>query len=226
MSFVFEHRSSDSPLVEAIWRTQSTNSGSFTSTAETRSEMVVIKHQGKFSVTVRGPETKASLASFPPDAEFFGITFKLGTFMPHLLPKNLLDRRDVTLPEAASHAIWLQGSAWQIPDFENADTFVNRLVREDLLIHDPLVNAVLQGQHQDLSLRAVQYHFVRATGLTQNTIRQIERAQRATRLLKQGLSILDTVYEMGYFDQAHLTRSLKRFVGQTPVQVVGFRQPD
>jgi AraC-like DNA-binding protein len=38
-------------------------------------------------------------------------------------------------------------------------------------------------------------------------------------LLQQGVSILDTVYEVGYADQAHMTRSLKRLIGQTPTQI-------
>jgi methylphosphotriester-DNA--protein-cysteine methyltransferase len=38
-------------------------------------------------------------------------------------------------------------------------------------------------------------------------------------LLRQGASILDTVYQAGYFDQPHLTRALKRFTGQTPAQI-------
>jgi hypothetical protein len=40
------------------------------------------------------------------------------------------------------------------------------------------------------------------------------------------MSILDTVGETGYFDQAHLTNSLKRFMGQTPVQIARLSQPD
>ncbi|HSS96471.1 MAG TPA: helix-turn-helix domain-containing protein, partial [Terriglobales bacterium] len=81
------------------------------------------------------------------------------------------------------------------------------------------VDAALQGQPLDLSPRSVQYRFLHATGLTQATVYQIERARRATALLEQGNSILDTVYEAGYFDQAHLTRSLKRYMGQTPRQI-------
>jgi methylphosphotriester-DNA--protein-cysteine methyltransferase len=56
--------------------------------------------------------------------------------------------------------------------------------------------------------------------MTHSTIRQIERARHATYLLKQGVSILDTVHEAGYFDQPHLTRSLKFFIGQTPAQII------
>jgi hypothetical protein len=38
--------------------------------------------------------------------------------------------------------------------------------------------------------------------------------------LTQGVSILDTVHEAGYFDQAHLTRSLRHFIGQTPARII------
>ena len=55
--------------------------------------------------------------------------------------------------------------------------------------------------------------------MTHATLRQIERARHATNLLKQGVSILDAVHTAGYFDQAHLTRSLKRLIGVTPAQV-------
>jgi AraC-like DNA-binding protein len=38
--------------------------------------------------------------------------------------------------------------------------------------------------------------------------------------LRQGVSILDTVDQVGYADQPHLTRSAKRWIGQTPVQLM------
>jgi AraC-like DNA-binding protein len=224
MSFNLEGRQSDSPYIESIWRTHTEHAGSFISSAAIHCGIVVTRYQDKTTVTLRGPETKATPAGFPADVEFFGIVFKLGTFMPHLPARILMDRNDLTLPEAASRSFWLHGAAWQIPDFENADTFVNRLAREDLLVREPVVQAALQGQQHDLSLRSVQYRFLRATGLTQMTIRQIERARQAVSLLERGVPILDTVYEAGYFDQAHLTRSLKRFMGQTPLQIVRVRQ--
>ena len=52
--------------------------------------------------------------------------------------------------------------------------------------------------------------------MTQNDFYQIERARYATSLLKKGIPILDTVYQAGYFDQPHLTRSLKHFIGLNP----------
>jgi methylphosphotriester-DNA--protein-cysteine methyltransferase len=65
----------------------------------------------------------------------------------------------------------------------------------------------------------VQYRFLHATGLTNKTIHQITRARQAYDLLWRGVSILDTVAEAGYADQPHLTKSLKRYFGQTPAQI-------
>ncbi len=154
----------------------------------------------------------------------FGVIFKLGTFMPHLPPGMLRDRQDAVLPEATSKTFWLHGSAWQFPDYENADTFIDRLVREGLLVHEPVVAAVLRGELPELSLRSVQRRFARATGVTHGAVCQIERAQRAVALLEQGVSILDTVELAGYTDQAHLTRSLKHFTGRTPAQIIRARR--
>ncbi|HEX4713930.1 MAG TPA: helix-turn-helix domain-containing protein, partial [Ktedonobacteraceae bacterium] len=118
------------------------------------------------------------------------------------------------------------GSVWQFPDYDNADTFIDRLVREGLLLREPIVGEALQGHLKDLSLRSVQRRFLQAAGVTQSMARQIERARYATLLLQQGVSILDTLHEAGYFDQAHLTRSLKYFIGQTPAQIMGKSQAE
>jgi AraC-like DNA-binding protein len=220
MFLSFDDRPSGSPFVERIWRCRSERAGTFLSIAASHWEMVVTRHAGKTTLTVRGPETKAAALDCPAEGEWLGIRFKLGTFMPHLPARNLLDRRDVTLPEATGQSFWLNGSAWEYPDFENAETFVNRLVHDGLIAVDLPVDAALQGRRQELSIRSAQRHFLQATGITHSTIFQIERARHATNLLKQGMSILDAVPEAGYFDQAHLTRSLKYLIGQTPAQII------
>src|SRR3712207_5490304 len=82
-----------------------------------------------------------------------------------------------------------------------------------------VVEAAIRGHTPDTSVRFLQYRFSRATGLTHMTIRQIERARSVVSLLEQGTPISDAALELGYFDQAHLTNSLKRFVGRTPAQI-------
>jgi AraC-like DNA-binding protein len=219
MEFVFDIRSANSSFVEMVWHTHSERAGSFTSVAASNWEIVITTSGGKTMITARGPETRASKADFPADAEFFGITFKLGTFMPQLPIKTLLDRQDVTLPEASSNSFWLHGSAWELPTFENADVFVGRLIRQGILVRDPVVEATIQGHTPEMSIRSLQYRFLQATGLTHKTIQQIERARSAVSLLERGTAISDAAFELGYFDQAHLSNSLKRFMGRTPAQI-------
>ncbi|MEP6987976.1 MAG: AraC family transcriptional regulator [Chloroflexota bacterium] len=226
MLFTLEDKLPQSSFIEAIWLNQSERAGSFISTAAIHWEMVLMQYKGKTTITVRGPETKTSRADFPADAEWLGITFKLGTFMPNFLPGSLLDRQDVNLPEAADQSFWLGGSAWEFPTYENSETFVNRLVRNELIVRDPLVDDVLRDYPLELSPRALQYRFQRATGLTQKAVQQIQRARQATTLLESGQPILDTAYQLGYFDQSHLTNSLKRYMGQTPAQISQILQPE
>jgi methylphosphotriester-DNA--protein-cysteine methyltransferase len=100
------------------------------------------------------------------------------------------------------------------------------LVRAGLLVRDPLVDDVMQGCPLDLSPRALQYRFRRATGLTHKAVQQIQRTRRAVALLEQGCPILDTVYQLGYFDQPHLTNSLSRDMGHSRAQISQTLQPD
>jgi len=180
--------------------------------------MVISKWRGHTTISLHGPETGATRKEFPADGEWFGIAFKLGTFVPHLSPASLMDG-NIVLPSTSRRSFSLCHSAWQFPTYENADTFVDQLVRAGILMHEPILNAAQHSGTQALSLRMVQYRIQRSTGLSQRTIRQIERARHATRLLKQGVSIFDTVYEAGYSDQPHLTRSLKQFIGHTPAEI-------
>lgn len=226
MDLICEERPSDSPFIETIWRSRSNHGGTFISMAESQHSLVLTKYKGHRFLTLRGPTTLAMPAYNPQDAEFFGIQFKPGVFMPHLPASLLAERHDIGLPEASSDSFWLNGSAWQYPSFENADTFVDWLVQDGLLVFDPVVDAVLSAQPVDTSLRTVRRRFLHATGLTHGALYQIERARYATSLLKGGMSILDAAYEAGYFDQPHLTRSLKQYIGLTPAQVADERRDE
>ena len=112
-------------------------------------------------------------------------------FMPRFLPGSLRDHRDVTLAAATNRSFWLNGSALPYPSFENAETFVQRLVKSGVLLRDPLVEGALLRRPGELSLRSIQRHFLQFTGVSYATFRQIERARLATIFLREGISILD-----------------------------------
>ncbi len=221
-----EDRPSDSPFVERVWGAHSEGAHPFLSIAASRCELVVSRLQGEISVTVRGPETRPTqMGDCPGGGEWFGIILKPGAYLPMLPPEKLVDGQ-VDLPVVSRNSFWLSGSTWQLPDYENVDTFVDWLVRRELLVRDPFVDTALQGPPKEHDPRTVQRHFLRATGLTHTATRQIERARYATCLLREGVSILDTVEQAGYFDQPHLTRSLKHYIGQTPAEILQKSRPE
>lgn len=219
MAFVYEERESDSSYLENITNGHTAASGSVIRPAESHWHMVFVRHLKEKQLLVVGPLTSSGVVSFGEGAELLWIKFKMGTFMPHL-PTKILLNSEIALPSATNRSFWLNSSAWEFPDFDNVETFIERLVKQDILVRDPVIDSALQDQPSKIAERTIRHRFLRATGLTQNHIRQHERAQQAARLLQQGVSILDTVYESGYYDQPHLTRALKHFVGHTPAELV------
>ena len=224
MSFLFEERRSDSPYVEAVCRGRAGSNYAPVCPASHRWHLLFLKQNGRVNVSVEGPLTRATPVAQAEGTEWFGVTFPLGTFLPSVSIRNLLDEQAI-LPLAAKTSFELAGSSFQFPDYDNVETFVERLVREDVLISDPVVKAVLAGQPPEMSLRTVRRRFLLATGLTYKAISQIERAKQAADLLEQGVSLLETAYEAGYADQSHMTRSLKHFMGHTPAQIAQIRKP-
>jgi AraC-like DNA-binding protein len=186
--------------------------------------MVLLRYKGETRFLVVGPWTTTGILSYPKGAELLWIKLNPGTFLRTFPARHILNK-EMALPQATNHTFWLHSSAWQFPDYDNVETFVERLAHQEALVLDPVVSAALENQPQTLSPRTLRYRFLQATGMTQSHIRQIDRARRAETLLQQGRSILDTVYEAGYFDQPHLSRELKRWIGYTPTQIIHRYQP-
>lgn len=219
MIIVFEDRLSDSPFIERVWRSHSTHGGPFLSVAAGNIELVVTRLPGQTMITLRGPETRATVVQCPPNGRWVAIRFRLGVYLPRLPTSLLVDHNDLNLPIQGDR-FWFEGASWELPTYENAESLVDRLARHGVIARDPAVEAVMQGEHQALTQRSVQRHFLHATGMSHVAFRQIERARYAADLLRGGAPILDAVHEAGYFDQAHLSRSLKGLIGQTPARIL------
>ncbi len=219
MGFIHEERASDSPYIESVMRGRTEGHGSTTRPAECHWHLVIARLSHGVQAFAVGPWTSAGTVTYIEDVELLWVKFALGTSLSHMPIRSMLNR-ETQLPGASCQSFWLDGSTWQLPGFDNVETFTDRLARAGALIRDPVVADVLQHRPHDLSARSVRHRFLHATGLTQSSILQFERAQQAEALLRQGVSIPDTVYMAGYFDQPHLTRSLKRWVGHTPAQLI------
>lgn len=213
-----ESRPSELPYIERVWRSRSDQVGRMTSIAASHWELVFWEHHGQVQAAVQGPEPRACPASVPEDATFFGISFALGTSMPHI-PISRIVGGSAEIPDVTRRSVWLKGSAWRRPDYDNAEAFVRRMVREGIVDCDPIVSAVLDGAAPDVSERTLQRRFAAATGLTQGAIRQIHRAREAAVLIQEGAPAQDVVHRLGYFDQPHLARSLTRYIGRTATRL-------
>jgi AraC-like DNA-binding protein len=220
----FEERLSDSPFVERVWRSWSGAGGRFVSVATTNLELVVSKVRGRMVATHRGPEMRPTIADCPGDGAWVAIRFRPGVHLRPLPTAQLLDGRSLHAPVGADRRFSLLGADWEPPSFENAEAFVARLARAGVLARDEAVEAAMAADGQILTPRSVQRRFLKATGMTFAHLRQVRRARQAAVMLQEGASILDTAFECGYFDQAHLTRSVKTYIGQTPAMIARAEQ--
>lgn len=203
-------RPSDSPYVDRVW-TSVAEGGPMTSVSCAHREIVLTYDRGAVRVDLRGPETFPTRVDVPAGHTTFGIVLTHGTSLPHRPATGLVDG-SVELP-VTSRGIVLGGEEWPVPHPDAAEQFVARLVRAGVLVRDPMVDDVLAGGTAWLSTRSVERKVRATTGLTQGTIRQIERAREAVQLLDADVAPLDVVHRLGYHDHPHLARSLTRFIG-------------
>src|SRR5260370_21076180 len=110
MIIVDEERASDSPFVERVWRSHSEGGNPFLSIAVNHCEFVVSRLQGKVTMILRGPETKATpIGNAPAEGEWVGVLLKRGTFLPHLPTSRFVDGQ-VDLPPAPTTSFCLHCS--------------------------------------------------------------------------------------------------------------------
>nr|WP_246400460.1 helix-turn-helix domain-containing protein [Jiangella mangrovi] len=214
----FETRASDSPWVDSVWTCTSEQVTRMTSVAAVRWGLVFWEQDGVAHTSVTGPETRAGTAPVPEGATFTGIDFALGTSLRVLPPPDIVDG-GVVLPDTTHRTFRLDGSRWETPGADDAEALVERLVRAGIVVRDPMVTDVLRGHHPAASGRTVERRFRAATGLTQGAVRQIERARTAAELLAAGTTAADVVVKLDYFDEPHLARALRAYVGRTAGQL-------
>ena len=218
MGLRFETRGSDSPWVDSVWTCASDRVTGMTSVAGVRWGLVFWEQRGRSYAGVTGPETRTGAAPVPEGAAFTGIEFALGTSL-RALPTAALVDGGLELPDTTRRTFRLDGGRWETPGADDAEALVERLVRAGIVVRDPLVAGLLRGDRPDVSGRTVERRFRAATGLTQGAVRQIERARAAAELLAGGDASADVVAKLDYFDEPHLARALRSYVGRTVGQL-------
>jgi len=174
---------------------------------------------GAANAAVVGPESRTTTAApVPHEASFVGIQFSVGASLAMADMASLVDG-GIDLPDVTSRSFWLDGRRWQTPDAGNAEQLVHRLVRHGALVRDPVVTGVLRGDRSPLCQRTVERRFRAATGLSRGAVAQIERVRTAAGMLARGAMVHDVVARLGYYDEPHLARVLRRYVGRSAQQL-------
>ena len=217
MSFDYEEKPSSSRFVDVFWRTHDTSDGTYLAAADACWDMIFIRSADDVRVLLSGPSSTITPVPYKAGNRNVGIRFVRGSFLTHV-PATVMVDTTIALPMTDDGAFLLAGHAWPVPTYETVEAFVAGLEERQLLNDDPLVMAVLGGDQPATSTRSVQRHVAQATGLTERRIRKIVRARSAVEMLQRGVSILDVTHELGYADQAHLSRDLKHLTGYTPGQ--------
>ncbi|MEV0236330.1 helix-turn-helix domain-containing protein [Nonomuraea sp. NPDC050786] len=218
MGLRFKTRESDSAWVDTVWTCTSEHVTAMTSIAGVRWGLVFWEHAGRSYAGITGPETRTSTAPVPEGATFTGIEFAVGTSLRSVPTPALVDG-GIALPDTTRRTFRLDGARWETPGPDDAEALVESLVRAGIVLRDLLVTDVVRGYRPVVSGRTVERRFRAATGLTRGAIRQIERARIAAQLLSAGDPAADVVAKLDYFDEPHLARALRSYIGRTVRQL-------
>lgn len=215
MHLRFGTRRSDSPWVESVWTCESGRVTQMTSVASETWGLMFWRRDGRDHAAVAGPETRAGTAPVPEGAEWVGIQFAVGTSLRAVATPSLVDG-GFLLPDTTRRTFRLAGGRFETPGPDDAEALVSRLVGRGVVVRDPVVTA---SRRPPVGERTLERRFRAATGLTRGAVRQIARARAAAHRLSSGEPVGEVVAALGFYDEPHLARALRRYVGRTAGQL-------
>jgi methylphosphotriester-DNA--protein-cysteine methyltransferase len=131
--------------------------------------------------------------------------------------KEMLNYAEFLPSEGPDHFV-LAGRVFPIPTYESAEQLVELMVAAGVVRLDDVVGAALDPKSY-AGDRTAQRHFKQTTGLTRSFLGQIRRAQEAVKQLQSGKKPADVAADLGYTDQAHLYKSIRRIMNTRPTDV-------
>lgn len=215
----FIERPSTSPYIQTVWQAELSGPGNHILPAKGGWDFMFVRKKYGAKTFLIAPTGRAQTKIYDEDgAIYVGIRLKTGVQVAGLYAHEMLEKM-MDLQTNTQRFRWVDGSSLQVPDFENAEQFVKKLEHRNLITHNPVVTAHIEGKDLDVSTRTVQRHYLQATGLSPQYIAMIDRAFEAHKLLQKGDKAVTVAYEAGYVDQAHLTHSVKRILGTLPSKI-------
>lgn len=217
-NLTWRERQSDSDFVASVWTCIAREATTRTVLADPSISLSLVKEAGKTIVILAGPETRPRSKSLAEDYACMTIRLKPGVLLKGF-PVQEFVNKSLTLSVDAGSRFWFDGTPLQFPEFDDAELFINQLQKQGYLSREITKSRNMQAAN--LSSRTYARLIKHTTGLSPYQLHQLQRLQRAFKLLKQGVSATVVAGELNFVDQSHLTRVSKQFFGHTPKQLLG-----
>jgi hypothetical protein len=209
----------DSPYVEKITHGITDKEGNIIRPADTNGHIVISKQFDKKKIYIVGPWSSATPLAYSANTEVIWIRIRLGTRLS-ATPTIMFTNHEYLIPNISDTKIEYNQTVLSIPDFNDIDLFIEKLANISFFSCNRIINDVMAGSSPKMASRTLRKYFLNTTGLSRERICQIQRSKQAWTMLKEGSSINDVIFELGYYDQSHLTKNLQRYSGVTPSQIL------
>jgi AraC-like DNA-binding protein len=208
-------RSSSHPWIDAVWQTVCLTDGTYRATPDGSWDLIFRVTPDKPSVVFLTGQGKEPV-DVPYTAGEHGIVISFAAHVYVTQDKPTTAHAGLRFLPINEDGFVLKGVELPLPTFLNAEHLTDKMVEANLLQSDDLVAKAFTANPKAASKRAAQERFKKVTGITQQDFQLIRRAQEAVRRLKSGDKPATVAVDLGYTDQPHMTKSIKKIMGSLP----------
>lgn len=209
------HRTSAHPWIDVVWQTVCLTDGVYRATPDGSWDLILsCAPDGTPTVFLTGQAIEPVDVPYREGEHSVVISFAAHVFLA--AETEVRTGATIRFLEAKGGSFLLEGMELPLPSFSGAEDLVDKMVMAGLLQSDDVVARSFSERPKAASKRSVQQHFRKITGITQKDFRLIRRAQEAVRQLKAGQNAADVAADLGYTDQSHMIKSIKKIMGHLP----------
>lgn len=203
------------PWIDTVWQTVCLSDGLYSATPDGSWDLIrSISPEGESVVFLSGQATEPVEVPYRDGESSIVISFSAHVYLAQ--DKEPRVGPEIRMLPVQGETFELDSVELPLPTFENIEPLVDAMIAAGLLLSDDLVARAFSETPKAASPRSTQLHFKRTTGITQKSFQMIRRAQEAVRRLKAGETPAGVAAELGYTDQAHMIKSIKKIMGALP----------
>lgn len=213
----WKEHASELEAIDSVWTGVALETTPRTVLADPCISIILVRSSNSAEVILRGPETKPRGDILLPGYPWTGIRLRPGIQIKNF-PTQKMTNSFQTLPADSNGQFEFEGTLLQFPDFDNVEQLIKQMY--DLGYIGGKVLHSEELPKQGMSLKSYSRYVKRNTGLSPYKLHQLQRMAEAMRLLREGMPGATVASQLGFADQAHLTRAAKQFLGHTPKELL------